>query len=151
MLESMNVLFVGLIVVFLALLLITGLVLLIPLLTRQIRKERVPGHTKSGQQNGIPVPGASLPKVQPDLNHPSGTSATRSGLSPAITIPGDNRMVAVIMAALQAYLSAETGAAKSDAEEPSFRITAVRVLGGKTPVWNLTGRILQGMGRSQGL
>ena len=147
MLSSMNVLFVGLVVVFLALLLITGLVFLLPVLTRRGTRR---GQFPYAAERRSPIP-APIPA-------PVAVSMTAAGRIPAAmpkreTASRDGKAAAspelisaVIMAAVQTYIAAEPGN-----EGRTFCIRSVRKAGGAAPVWNLAGRIIQTAGRMQGL
>lgn len=136
MLESFNVLIVGIVVVFLALILLTFTIKLIPLMLIMSKIGR-----KSDIQNGG-VHNTDTPKPQVNINREMSKFAQK----PVQNTTGNNEIIAVISAALHSYLSSLPGN-----EGKTFKLLSYRRIDGTAPVWNRTGRLVQTLNRIQGI
>jgi sodium pump decarboxylase gamma subunit len=133
MLESLNVLFVGMVVVFLALILLTFIIFLIP------KVIAIKGNKKVEKDTDINTRINSYTKISDEKE----TVISKDSLKDSSK---DNEIVAVITAALQAFLSSEPGI-----KDKTVKILSYKRLTKEAPVWNKTGRLLQTANRTQGI
>ena len=134
MLDSLNVLLTGIAVVFFALILLTGLILLIPMTIKK-RKAETPKDNAPAHPPVLPSPAPAAMELKAPAPKPA-DPADRA----------DHSIIAVLTAAVMAYRSS----CPELADKP-FAVTSWRKVSGTSPVWNRVGRLVQSSGRIQGI